>query len=67
MKYVIAKPPAKNVMVAMIDDNCKFANSKIECPDVQPFAYRVPNPTKKPLIIRSTRPLIFCRLYKSLG
>lgn len=34
MKYVIAKPPAKNVMVAMVDDNCKFANSKIECPDV---------------------------------
>ena len=41
-------PPMKKLMVATNDGICKLDNPMIECPEVQPPAYLVPKPTRKP-------------------
>jgi hypothetical protein len=45
---VIRTPPAKKQQVATSDGHWRFASPVIEWPEVQPFAYRVPNPTRNP-------------------
>jgi hypothetical protein len=37
-------------MVAISEGNCKLLIPDMECPEVQPPAYRAPNPTKIPPI-----------------
>lgn len=41
-------PPTKKNIVAMIPDFWSVEIPVIECPEVHPFAYRVPKPTKIP-------------------
>ena len=43
-----SSPPAKNAASAMNDGTSRFATPVIPCPDVQPPAYAVPNPTRNP-------------------
>lgn len=45
---VAINPPMKNPLTASNDGHCMFASPVIPCPEVQPFAQRVPNPTRKP-------------------
>ena len=55
-KWVIAKPPTIKQQVAMRDGICKLDSPMIAWPEVQPPAYRVPNPTKKPPRIKNMKP-----------
>lgn len=48
MIWVMKSPPAKKPITATTDAICKFAIPLIACPDVQPPAYRAPNPTRNP-------------------
>ena len=57
MRLAIIKPPAIKLMVAISDGHCKLLKPIIACPLVQPPAYRVPKPTKKPPITRRMKPL----------
>lgn len=50
------KPPTKNPMTAIRDGSCKSDKPLMACPDVQPPAYREPNPTNKPPIARIKKP-----------
>jgi len=45
-------------MVAINDAGFNNDNPIIEWPDVQPFAYLVPNPIKKPPDMKNNNPLI---------
>ena len=57
-------------MVATSDGHCKLLSPIMECPDVHPFAYRVPKPTKKPPTTIKKNPLIVksdLKLNRSLG
>jgi hypothetical protein len=51
-------------MVEISDGNCKFERPIIECPEVQPLPYRVPNPTKKPPKMIKIKPLSENKLLK---
>ncbi len=53
---VINKPPIKKPITAIKDGNCKSDNPLIACPDVQPPAYREPNPTIKPPSAKIKKP-----------
>jgi hypothetical protein len=44
----MVRPPIKNPITAISDGSCKSLSPDIACPEVQPPAYRVPKPTKKP-------------------
>ena len=57
MRLAIIKPPAIKLMVAISDGHCKLLKPMIACPLVQPPAYLVPKPTKKPPITRRMNPL----------
>ena len=41
-------PPIKNPITAIKEGTCRSDKPDIACPDVQPPAYRVPNPIKNP-------------------
>ena len=58
----MVKPPNIKNIVATNDGHCKLAKPIMECPEVQPLAYRVPKPTKKPPITKKKRPLSVKRL-----
>ena len=47
-RFAAIKPPTIKHIVAISEGICKLANPVMECPDVQPPAYRVPKPTRKP-------------------
>ena len=51
------KPPAIKHIVAINDDHCKVLMPIIAWPDVQPPAYLVPKPTRKPPTTMSIKPL----------
>lgn len=55
-KNVISNPPIKNPITATNDGSCKSLKPEMACPDVQPFAQRVPNPISKPPISRILLP-----------
>ena len=57
-------PPKKKSAVAISDGHCKVDSPKIPCPDVQPPAYLVPKPTRKPPIIIRINPLSDSKLEK---
>lgn len=44
-------------MVATNDGHCKLLSPIMECPEVQPPAYLVPNPTKNPPMTSMMNPL----------
>lgn len=48
IQLAIKMPPAMKLTVAISEGNCRLDNPIMECPLVQPPAYRVPNPTSKP-------------------
>ena len=48
MKDVASSPPAKNPTTARREARWSDASPAIPCPDVQPPAYAVPNPTRNP-------------------
>ena len=50
------KPPAIKQIVAINDGSCRLLRPMMECPDVHPPAYRVPNPTKNPPITNRINP-----------
>jgi hypothetical protein len=63
-------PPAKKEIVATIEVYCRFDKPEIECPDVHPFAYLVPKPTKKPPKTTNINPfklISSCQLKMSPG
>ena len=57
MRLAIINPPVIKLMVAMSDGNWRLLKPIIAWPLVQPPAYLVPKPTKKPPTINSTNPL----------
>ena len=56
-RLAIIKPPIIKLMVAINDGSCKSLKPIIECPLVQPPAYREPKPTKKPPPTNMINPL----------
>ena len=50
------KPPMKKQIVAIKLEICRLDMPIIECPEVQPSAYRVPKPTRIPPIMNITTP-----------
>lgn len=56
INQVIINPPIKKQMVETNEGHCKLESPIIECPDVQPSAYLVPKPTKKPPMIINIKP-----------
>src|SRR5687768_2446602 len=54
---VIRSPPARKQPVAIIDGHWRFDIPMIECPEVQPPAYRVPKPTRNPPTTTKMNPL----------
>ncbi len=62
MKFTITKPPIIKEIVAINEGHCKVDNPIIACPLVQPPAYLVPKPTKKPPITIMIKPLSVKRL-----
>jgi hypothetical protein len=66
----IINPPAIKHRVAISEAGCKFERPMIECPEVQPPAYRVPNPTKNPPSTVNDKPFSVnnvCQLKTCLG
>ena len=57
MKFAITTPPIMKQIVATNEGHCKLESPIMECPDVQPPAYLVPKPIKKPPPIIMTNPL----------
>ena len=57
-RCVMTKPPTKNPATAIKDGSCKSLSPEIAWPDVQPPAYLVPNPTRKPPPTIMTKPCI---------
>ena len=53
----IKRPPAIKQMVATSDENCRLLKPIMECPEVHPFAYRVPKPTRNPPSTSNINPL----------
>jgi len=53
----MTKPPAIKQQVATRDGHCRLEIPIMACPDVQPPAYLVPKPTKKPPITIKIKPL----------
>ena len=49
-------PPMKKPMTEIKEGNCRLLNPEMACPEVQPPAYLVPNPTKIPPTIRNIQP-----------
>ena len=69
-KLALIKPPAIKAIVATSDGHCKFDKPIIECPEVQPPAYRVPKPTKNPPTTKKINPFRvnrLCQLNISVG
>ena len=64
MKFTITKPPIIKQIVATSDGHCNVDNPIIACPLVQPPAYLVPKPTKKPPIMKKNKPLSVNKLSK---
>ena len=62
IKLAIINPPAIKQMVANSDGHCSVDKPMMECPLVQPPAYLVPKPTKKPPTTIMVNPLIDKRL-----
>ena len=63
-------PPMKKQIVANNEGHCKAARPMIPCPDVQPLAYLVPNPTIKPPTTIKRKPLMESNIFQlnsSLG
>jgi hypothetical protein len=60
--FAIRKPPTIKLIVAISEGNCSVDKPIIECPEVQPPAYLVPNPTRKPPPTINTKPLSVIRL-----
>src|SRR5262249_7157600 len=58
IKLAIIIPPTIKKIVATSDDHCILDNPIIEWPEVQPPAYLVPNPTRKPPATIKINPLI---------
>lgn len=56
MNQVITSPPIIKQQVATNDGHCRVDKPIMECPEVQPLAYRVPNPTRNPPMIIKTNP-----------
>ena len=57
IRLAITKPPVIKLIVATNDGHCKLLKPMIACPLVQPPAYLVPKPTKKPPTINIKKPL----------
>ena len=57
MIHVMKKPPAMKLAVATREGHCRDEMPMMEWPEVQPPAYRVPKPTRKPPRIKNSRPL----------
>ena len=51
------KPPMKKPITATKEGFCRLLNPEMAWPEVQPPAYRVPKPTKKPAMINIANPL----------
>ena len=56
IRLAIIKPPIIKHIVATNDGHCKLLKPMIACPLVQPPAYLVPKPTRKPPITRRIKP-----------
>ena len=52
IKCAMIKPPTKNPTTAFSEGNCKLLKPEIACPEVQPPAYREPNPMSIPPMIK---------------
>ena len=58
MRLAMMKPPTIKHIVAINDGHCRVDKPMIECPLVQPPAYRVPKPTRNPPTIIIRKPFI---------
>ena len=58
MPKVMTRPPIKKPITAMSEGNCRLDNPLIACPEVQPPAHRVPNPTRNPPTTMIKKPLM---------
>ena len=70
IKLAIINPPIIKQIVATSDGHCKLERPIIACPDVQPPAYLVPKPTRKPPATVRSNPFTLnnvCQLNKSEG
>ena len=56
IKLAMITPPSMKQQVAMSDGHCKLERPMMAWPDVQPPAYRVPKPTRKPPTTMSINP-----------
>src|SRR5690606_13961093 len=69
-KCVITKPPIIKEIVATREGHWRLLIPIIECPEVHPPAYRVPNPTIKPPNTKKNKPFhvkMFSQLNISSG
>lgn len=53
----MARPPIKKPITAIREAGCRSLKPEMAWPEVQPPAYRVPNPTKKPPKMMNIKPL----------
>jgi len=57
IKFAITIPPIMKHTVATNEGHCKLDKPIIECPEVQPPAYLVPKPIRKPPTTIRIKPL----------